>query len=132
VGEMIAEGINTGEGNEVTVENVKDIDLNREDTYDIIIIGAPNHIGRHTKPVKKFINGLPNAALKGNSYAVFDTYMSKDYEKAVKKMEKQISEVIPDLTKASPGLSIKVGGMKGPIVDEDLPKCKEFGQKLAS
>lgn len=129
---MIAEGIKTGEGNEVTVENVKNIDLNREDTYDIIIIGAPNHVGRHTKPVKKFINGLTNAALKGKSYAVFDTYMSKDYQKAVKKMEKQISEVMPDLTKASPGLSIKVGGMKGPIVEEDLPKCKEFGQKLAS
>jgi len=30
----------------------------------------------------------------------------------------------------SGGLSIKVGGMKGPIVDEDLPKYKEFGIKL--
>ena len=32
---------------------------------------------------------------------------------------------------ALPGLSIKVGGMKGPIVEEDLSKCKEFGIKLA-
>jgi hypothetical protein len=30
-----------------------------------------------------------------------------------------------------PGLSIKVDGMKGPIVEEDLSKCKEFGIKLA-
>jgi hypothetical protein len=31
----------------------------------------------------------------------------------------------------SSGLSIKVGGMKGPIIDEEIPKCKEFGIKLA-
>jgi hypothetical protein len=48
-------------------------------------------------------------------------------------MEEQISEVMPDLKKASSGLSIKVEGTgpsKGPIVDEDLPKCKEFGINL--
>lgn len=58
----------------------------------------------------------------------------KDFEKAVKKMEKQIGEVIPDLPQASSGLSIKVEGKgtsKGPITSEDFPKCKEFGIKLA-
>ena len=130
VGEMIGEGIKTGESNEVIIENVIDVDLNKEQTYDLILIGSPNHVGRHTKSINKFIKNLSTAQLNGKSYAVFDTYMSKDYEKAVKKMEKKISEVMPDLTRASPGLSIKVGGMKGPIVEEDLSKCKEFGQKL--
>jgi len=40
---------------------------------------------------------------------------------------------MPDLTKASPGLSIKVedtGTSKGPIANEELPKYKEFGIKL--
>ena len=49
-------------------------------------------------------------------------------------MEEQISEVMPDLSKASPGLSIKVEGKgtsKGLIKSEDLPKCKEFGIRLA-
>jgi hypothetical protein len=72
--------------------------------------------------------------LKVNAYAVFDTYIKTDFEKAVKRMEDQISEVMPDLTKASPGLSIKVEGTgtsKGPIVKAELPKCKEFGIKLA-
>ena len=52
------------------------------------------------------------------------------FEDAIKKMEKQIGESMPDLNKASPGLSIKVSGMKGPILEEDLPKCREFGIKL--
>lgn len=128
---MIGEGIKSVEKNAVSIENIKDIDLNQEETYDIILVGSPNHVGSHTRTVKKFIKELPNAKLKGKSYAVFDTYMAKDFEKVVKKMEAQFSKVMPDLTKASTGLSIKVGGMKGPIVEEDLPKCKEFGSKLA-
>ena len=131
VAELIGEGLKTIEENEVTIENVKEIDLNKDEVYDLILVGSPNHVGSHTKYVKKFIKGLPNASLKGQSFAVFDTYMSKDYEKAVKKMEKQINEVMPNLNKASSGSSIKVGGMKGPIVEEDLPKCKEFGITLA-
>jgi hypothetical protein len=84
--------------------------------------------------IKKFINKLPNSQLKTNGYAVFDTYIMSDFEKAVKKMESQISELMPDLKKVSPGLSIKVEGTgtsKGPITEDDLPKCKEFGIKLA-
>jgi menaquinone-dependent protoporphyrinogen IX oxidase len=131
VAEFIADGINSVEGNETEVVNVKDVDLNEEKTYDLIVIGSPNHVGSHVKTIKKFINNLPSASLKFNSFAAFDTYMGKSFEKAVKKMEKQLKENIPNSTSTLPGLSIKVGGMKGPIVDEDLPKCKEYGIKLA-
>ena len=130
VAELIGEGINTKEGNEVTINNVKEIDVTSEASYDLILIGSPNHIGSHTKAVKKFITSLADSPLKGSSFAVFDTYMGKDFEKAIRKMENQVSESQPDLKKASKGLSIKVDGMKGPIADEDLPKCKEFGVKL--
>ncbi|MFW9825893.1 MAG: flavodoxin family protein [Candidatus Thorarchaeota archaeon] len=133
VAKLIAEGITSTEDNEVLVNNVKDVKLKQESSYDLILIGSPNHFGRHIGSVKKFINKLPKSQLKVNAYAVFDTYITADFEKAVKKMEEQISEVMPDLTKASPGLSIKVEGTgpsKGPIVNEDLPKCREFGIKL--
>ncbi|MEJ2251030.1 MAG: flavodoxin family protein [Candidatus Lokiarchaeota archaeon] len=133
VAKLIAEGINSIDKNEVIVNNVKDVKLNEEELYDLIVIGSPNHFGRHVRSIKKFINKLPKSQLKLKDYAVFDTYIMTDFEKAVKRMEKQISEVMPNLIKASPGLSIKVEGTgtsKGPIVNEDLPKCKEFGTKL--
>lgn len=132
VAELIAEGINTVEGNETVINNIKDIDLSKDESYDLILIGSPNQYASQTKTVKEFINKLSEAPLRGNSFAVFDTYqLSKHFEKAVKKMEKQTSESMPDLNKASPGLSIKVGSAKGPILEEDLPKCREFGIKLA-
>ena len=133
VAKLIAEGITSVDGNEAVVTKVKDVNLKKEASYDLILIGSPNHFGRHIGSIKKFINKLPKSQLKVNAYAVFDTYIAADFEKAVKKMEEQVSEVMPSLTKASPGLSIKVEGKgpsKGPIVNEELPKCKEYGIKL--
>jgi flavodoxin len=133
VANLIAEGITSIEGNEVIVNNVKDVKLKEDASYDLLLVGSPNHFGRHIGSVKKFINKLPKSQLKANAYAVFDTYIAADFEKAVKKMEEQINEVMPDLKQASSGLSIKVEGTgpsKGPIANEELPKCKEFGIKL--
>lgn len=131
VAELIGEGLKTVEGNTVLIENVKNINLEKEENYDLILIGSPNQVGSHIGSVKKFIKKLVSSPLKGNSFAVFDTYAGKDFEKVTSKMEKQIAKVLPNMKKVSSGLSIKVGGMKGPIIDEDLPKCKEFGIKLA-
>ncbi|MFX0167265.1 MAG: flavodoxin family protein [Promethearchaeota archaeon] len=140
VAKLIAEGITSTEGNEVIVNNVKDVNLKKEASYDLILIGSPIHFGKHVGSVKKFINKLPKAQLKVHTYSVFDTYMLGDsetpeegicsYTKMLDKIEKQISEKMPNLTKLSPGLSIKVDGMKGPIANEDLPKCKDFGREL--
>jgi flavodoxin len=140
VAKLIGEGIASAEGNEVIVDNVKDINLKKEDFYDLILIGSPVHFGKHVGSVKKFINKLPKSKLKLKAYTVFNTYMGGDsetteegvcsYTKMLDKIEQQLGKMMPDLTKASSGLSIKVEGMKGPIVNEDLPKCKDFGIKL--
>jgi len=62
--------------------------------------------------------------------AVFDTYMAGDFEKAVKKVEKQLGEKVPWLKLITSGLSVRVGGMEGPIVERELPKCRDLGEKL--
>jgi hypothetical protein len=50
----------------------------------------------------------------------------------MKKMEKRISEKVSGSKLAAPGLSIRVEGMKGPISEGELPKCKEFGNRIAT
>jgi hypothetical protein len=70
--------------------------------------------------------------LKAKWVAVFDTYLGEDFEKAVKKMEKRIGEKVPGLKLMTSGLSIRVGGTKGPIVEGELPRCKDFGKKIAN
>jgi len=47
-------------------------------------------------------------------------------------MERRINEKVPGLKQIAPGLSIAVQESKGSIVEGELPKCKEFGKKIAT
>jgi len=132
VAEKIIEGMKQVQGIETVLSEVKEVDLNQISSYDAILIGSPNHIGGPTWGIKSFIDKLGKFPLKGKLFAVFDTYLGNDFEKAVKKMEKKINEKVPRLKIIAPGLSIRVQGMKGPIVEEELTKCKEFGNKIAT
>ena len=132
--ETIIEGMREVSGVEAVLSELKEVDPNQLVDYNAILVGSPNHIGGATRSIRKFIDklGKANLKLEGKQVAVFDTYMGKEYEKAVKKMEKQIGDKAPGLKLAVPGLSIRVDGMKGPITEGELPKCKEFGLKIAT
>ena len=132
VAETIIEGMSEVEGIEAVLSELKEVDLNKVPDYDAILIGSPNHFGGPTRGPKKFIDKLGKLPLKGKMFAVFDTYIRGDFEKAVKKMEKRIKEKVPVLKQIAPGLSIKVQGVKGPLVEGELPKCKDFGNKIAN
>ena len=132
VAETIIEGMREVSGVEAVLGELNEADLNQLNEFDAILVGSPNHLGNATKNIRKFIDGLGKLNLKGKSAAVFDTYMYKDFEKAMKKMEKQISGKVPALKLVTPSLSIRVEGMKGPIAEGELPKCKEFGVKIAT
>jgi len=132
VAETIIEGMREVSGAEVTLNELKEVDLSQLADFDAILVGSPNHIGRQTRGIRKFIDELGKLNLEGKLAAVFDTYLGGDFEKAVKKMEKQITEKAPELKLAAPGLSIRVKETKGPIEEGELPKCKEFGVKIAT
>ena len=131
VAETIAEGLKAIEGIETHVTEVKQVDLSKVPDYDAILVGSPNHIGRPTGGVSKFIDKLGKLPLEGKLFAAFDTYLGKDFQRAMKKLEKRISDTVPGAKLAAPGLSIRVDGMKGPISEGELPKCKEFGNNIA-
>lgn len=131
VAEKIVEGMNEINGIEASSKELKEVDLKTFPDYDVIIIGSPNHMGEPTRGIKSFIDKLGKLHLEGKMFAVFDTYMGKDFEKAVKKMEKRIKEGIPGLKQITSGLSVKVQGMKGPIIEDEISKCKEFGKNIA-
>lgn len=128
--ELIGEGLNSSGETDVTITNVSDIEINIDITYDLIVIGSPTHAGSHTQAVRKFISSLKDSKLKGKTFASFDTNIGKTFGTAVKRIENQLLKVLPDLTFKSPGLPVRVKGFKGPIVDEHIPKCKEFGKNL--
>jgi len=132
VAETIIRGMNEVGGIEASLSELKEVDLNKICNYDAILIGSPNHMGGPARGIKGFIDKLGKLQLKGKMFAVFDTYLGKDFEKAVKKMEKQIDEKVPGMKQIALGLSIKVQWMKGPIPQSEFPRCREFGKKIAT
>ena len=127
VAEKIAEGIRQASGVESEVRELKEVNPEGLTEFDAIVIGSPNHMGNATRSIRKFIDELGKINLRGKLVAVFDTYIGRDLEKAVKKMEKQVGEKVPSLSLAAPGLSVRVEGMKGPITEGELPRCQDFG-----
>ena len=130
--EKIVEGLREIEGIETAISDVEEADLEKVADSDAIVIGAPNHWGGPARTIRIFIDKLGKLDLKAKWVAVFDTYLGGDFEKAVKKMEKRIGEKVPGLKLIASGLSIKVQGTKGPIVEGELPKCKDFGKNIAN
>ncbi len=130
--EKIIEGMSEVKDIEVSLYEIKEVNLTNVPNYDVILIGSPNHFGGPTRSIKKFIDSFEKINLNGKLFAVFDTYLGKDYEKAVNKMENKVNEKVLGSRLVTPGLSIRVQGMKGPIQEEEFLKCKEFGRKIVN
>jgi len=132
VAENIADGLREVEGITAAISDVEKVDVENLPHFDAILMGSPNHFGGPARSIRKFIDKLGKLDMVGKWAAVFDTYLGGDFNKAVRKMEDRIGEKVPSLKLITSGLSIRVEGMKGPISEGELPKCVNFGKKIAN
>jgi len=131
VAEKIVEGIREVEGTETAIADVKEVNLEEVASSDAVLIGSPNHLGKPARGIDAFIDKLGKLDMKTKWVSVFDTHMVED-KRAHAKMEERIGEKVPGLRLKTPGLGIKVNGMNGPLAEGELPKCVDFGKKLAT
>ena len=91
-------------------------------------------MGNPSRTITRFVDSLTTASLSAKWFAAFDTYFQRQryYQKAMKKLEKHITEQTPNLTQLTPGLSVRVKGVNGPLIDGELPKAIEFGKTIAA
>lgn len=91
-------------------------------------------MGRPSRAMKHFIDYLTAADLKATKVAIFGTYAGRvrPVDRAVKKLEAMVQIKLPNLKLVLPGLSVRVNGVKGPVMEEELPKCVEFGKAIAA
>jgi menaquinone-dependent protoporphyrinogen IX oxidase len=131
--EKIAEGLR-GEGVAVDVGHVKEVSADHSIDYNAIVLAAPNHMGRPSQTMKKFVNQLSIQGLKDKKLAIVGTYSGKarTMDRAVRKMEKMAQKKLAGLALVLPSLSVQVNGLSGPVVDGELPKCVAFGKNLAT
>ena len=133
VAEKIAEGLQS-QGLTVTLSHVREVRLEDAVCSDAFVLGAPNHMAQPSRAMKRFIEYLTTADLKATKVAVFGTYSGRVriVDRAVKKMEGIVQAKLPNLKLVLSGLSVRVNGVRGPVVAEELPKCTEFGAAIAA
>lgn len=129
--EMITEGLREA-GVTAEVAEPRAVDRKRLGEYDAIVIGSPTHMGNATFSIRRFVGGLGKLGLGGKQVAFFDCRIGPDPGPVVRKLEQRVGEKAPDLQIAVPGLSLLVVGMKGPLADGELARCREFGKQLAA
>jgi len=134
VAENILKGIREVAGIEAAIGYVKEVDAEKVANYDVIVLGAPNHMGKPSRTMTKFVDKLAEIDLKVKDVAVFGTYAGRirTVDRAVKKLEKIVKKKLPNVNLISPSLSVRVNGVTGPIVEGELPKCVDFGKKIAN
>jgi flavorubredoxin len=132
--ESILEGIKEAKGINAAIGYVKETDIRNVAESDVIVLGAPNHMGRPSRTMKKFVDKLAELDLKAKHVAVFGTYAGRirTVDRAMRKLEIMAEKKLPNLNLISPGLSVRVNGVTGPLVEGELPKCVDFGKKIAS
>ena len=130
--EEIIGGMGEVSGIEVHLCQPKELDWDSITGYDAIIIGSPTHAGRPTMGIRRFIGRLGKLRIEGKMTAVFDLRLSPASGHVVARMEKQIAKDVPGLKLLAPGISLQVTGIKGPLAEGELLRCREFGQKIAS
>ena len=133
VAEKIAEGLKS-EGLTVDLSYVREARLDSAVCSDAIVLGAPNHMGRPSRTMKQFIDFLATSDLKATKVAVFGTYSGRvrPIDRAVRKLEGMVQAKLPSLKLVLPGLSVRVNGVRGPVMEGELPKCVEFGRTIAA
>lgn len=129
--EKIAEVIRARGGIRTNLSFIEDVDLGKIPKYDVIVIGSPNHYSKPSKKTSEFIKKLEGLDLEDRKFAAFDTCLRKQDGRAFGRIEKGIREMVPGARLISPGLSILVSGVKGPILDGELRKCEDFGKRIA-
>ncbi len=132
VAQDIAAGM-TEAGAEAFAVHVSETSADKVAPYDLIVVGSPERAGRPMKSARKFLKALGEVPLEGKTVTFFETYgfAPEPGGKAIAKFMDLARKYLPQGKLLSTGLSVRVRGTKGPILDNELARAKEFGNKLA-
>ena len=128
----IAAGITETGIAECTVIGKSEITSQDFASFDGVLLGGPIHMFRAARGLRGAVKNAINAGLAGKLVGAFETYQAPGHAgRAVKHVEEEISEKVPDAKIFTPGLTALVDGRKGPLNAAEPAKAREFGQRFA-
>jgi len=126
-------------GIEVDLFYVKDVKkLNAKD-YDFFVLGSPTKFGTMSFAVRGFLGKVKSEEWMNKPFVAFDTENPENVERAkIEKKEWSAAQKIAEKLKEKkmnqllPVLKALVIGQKGPLVEGEIDRTKEYARQFAA
>ncbi len=133
VAEIIAETLKES-GIEVELFDVKDVKKLSAKDYNFLVLGSPTKLGTMSFAIRGFLGKVKDEEWMNKPFVAFDTENPENVEKkqgsagekiAAKLMEKKMNQL-------APVLKALVHEMKGPLLEGEVERTKEYAKGLAA
>jgi menaquinone-dependent protoporphyrinogen IX oxidase len=126
-------------GIEVDLFYVKDVKKLSGKDYDFLVLGSPTKFGTMSFTIKFFLGKVKSEEWMNKSFAAFDTENPENIEQArIQKKEWSAAEKIAEklrekkMNQLLPVLKALVLGQKGPLVEGEIERTKDYARELVA
>jgi menaquinone-dependent protoporphyrinogen IX oxidase len=137
IAETIAETLKES-GIEVDLFDVKDVKKLSAKDYNFLVLGSPTRFGTMSFAIRGFLGKVKSEEWMNKPFAAFDTENPENIERArIENKEWSAGEKIAEklrekkMNQLLPALKALVLGQKGPLVEGEIERTKEYARRLA-
>ena len=133
IAETIAETLKES-GIEVDLFYVKDVKKLSAKDYDFFVLGSPTKFGTMSFAIKFFLGKVKSEEWMNKPFAAFDTENPENMQKKEWSAAEKISEKLRDkkMNQLLPVMKAAVLGQKGPLVEGEIERTKDYTRQLAA
>ena len=133
IAETIAETLKES-GIEVDLFDVKDVKKLSAKDYNFLVLGSPTRFGTMSFAIRGFLGKVKSEEWMNKPFAVFDTENPENLEKKEWSAAEKIAEKLREkkMNQLLPVLKALVLGQKGPLVEGEVDRTKDYASELAT
>jgi len=133
IAETIAETLKES-GIEVDLFDVKDVKKLSGKDYGFLVLGSPTKFGTMSFTIRGFLGKVKSEEWVNKPFAAFDTENPENVEKKQGSAAEKIAEKLKEkkMNQLLPVLKALVLEMKGPLVEGEIERTKEYAKSLAA
>ena len=138
IAETISETLQVS-GIEVELFDVKNVKKLKAEDYNFLVLGSPTKFGTMSFAIRFFLGKIKREEWMNKPFAAFDTENPENIERAkaenkewsaaekiaIKLKDKKMNQLLP-------ALKALVLGQKGPLVEGEIERTKEYSRDLAN
>lgn len=128
--EEIARGIADAGPVVPVVASVRDVSAGKVKGFGIVVLGSPTSPRDASREARELTTILPVGTFDRKTVSVFDVGPPAHHGEGVRKLREAFLAVDPSLHLASPGISLVVDGDSGELPEEEVARCRQFGERL--